>query len=86
MKVLVYQQLFLINRGFDLVIRGLTNLKAVDDFDSSELIRFRTLVKEVRASTNSYLAAVIESAETDKAGLLFRKRLVRESKDEKGET
>ncbi len=57
---------------------------AVEGFHRSELGRFRALAQEARASTNPYLAAVIESAETDEAGRLFRQRLARERKDEQG--
>jgi hypothetical protein len=42
------------------------------------------LSKESRASVNSYLAAAIESAETDQAGRFFRKRLAEERKEEAG--
>ena len=82
MENTVYQQLFRINRGFDAVLRGLAVLRDHGGFHRSELRRFRALAREARASTNSYLAAVIESAETDQAGRLFRKRIDREKAEE----
>jgi hypothetical protein len=78
----VNKQLFRINRGFDAVVRGLAVLRDHGGFHSSELRRFRTLAQEARASTNSYLTAVIESAETDEAGRLFRKRIRREKAED----
>ncbi len=78
MEKSVYQQLFRMNRGFDAVLRALSVLRDHDGFHASELQRFRNLTREARASTNSYLAAVIESQETDEAGRLFRKRIRRE--------
>jgi hypothetical protein len=78
----VYRQLLRINRGFDAVVRGLAVLRDHGGFHSSELRRFRALAQEARASTNSYLAAVIESAETDEAGRLFRKRMRREKAED----
>jgi hypothetical protein len=78
----VYKQLFRINRGFDAVLRALRVLREHEGFHASELRHFRDLAREARASTNSYLAAVIESAETDEAGRLFRKRIRREKAEE----
>ncbi len=49
---------------------------------ASELRRFRNLTREARASTNSYLTAVIESQETDEAGRLFCKRIRREKAED----
>jgi len=78
----VYLQLFRINRGFGAVLRALNVLRDHGGFHASELRHFRNLAKEARASTNSYLAAVIESAETDEAGRLFRKRMRREKAED----
>ena len=85
MKHTVYRELFRINHGFDAVLRGLDRLHNHAVFHPSELRRFRALAREARASTNSYLTAVLESAETDDAGRLFRKRLRREKEDENAE-
>jgi hypothetical protein len=78
----VYQQLFRMNRGFDAVLRALSVLRDYDGFHASELRRFHNLIREARASTNSYLTAVIESQETDEAGRLFRKRIRREKAED----
>jgi hypothetical protein len=84
LEKIVYKQLLRINRGFDDVIRSLAVLKRCEGFHAAELRRFRALAQHARASTNSYLAAVIESAETDEAGRLFRRQLARERRDEQG--
>lgn len=78
MEKIVYKQLLRINRGFDDVLRALGVLREHGGFHPSEVRRFRGLIREVRASTNSYVTAVIESAETDAAGQLFRERTKRE--------
>ena len=82
MNETAYLQLFRINRGFGAVLRGLAVLRDHGGFHASELRHFRALAEEARASTNSYLAAVIESAETDEAGRLFRKRTQREKAED----
>jgi hypothetical protein len=82
LEKILYKQLFRINRGFDAVLRGLGALGKHGGFHPSELRRVRGLIQEVRASTNSYLTAVIESAETDAAGRLFRKRTQREKAED----
>ena len=43
--------------------------------------RCAALAKENRAVTNSYLAGVIEAAETAEAGRRYRKRRLQEKKD-----
>ncbi len=84
MKAQIYKHLLRVNRGFDLVLRSIAALEKHSAFDRSELRRFRALSQEARAATNSYLAAAVESVETDEAGRLFRKRLAREKRDEAG--
>ena len=82
MEERVYKQLLRINRGFAAVVRGLATLEKSRGFHRSELRRLSTRVRETRAAANSYLAATLESAETDEAGRLYAKRLAREKKDE----
>ena len=82
MNETVYLQLFRMNRGFGAVLRALRVLQDHGGFHPSELRHFRNLAKEARASTSSYLAAVIESAETDEAGRLFGKRMRREKAED----
>ena len=84
MKLDVYENLRRINRGFELVIDGLTALRKHGAFHRGTLARFSALSKETRAATNSYLTSVIESAETDEAGRRFRERQAQERADEQG--
>ena len=73
-KLEVFQNLFDINAGFDRVMGGLAALSQQPGFDRRQLKRLRALSAETRSDMNSYLASVIEAAETDEAGRLFRKR------------
>ena len=84
MKVDVYQNLLLINSAFDQVVRSLVALGKHRRFHGAELERFRRQSNETRASLNSYLTAIIESAETDEAGRRFRRRIAQEKLDEEG--
>jgi hypothetical protein len=83
-KVDVYQHLLLINSAFDQVVRSLVALRKHRRFHGAELNRFRRQSDETRASVNSYLTAIIESAETDEAGRRFRRRIAQEKLDEEG--
>ena len=82
LKLNIYQNLLKINAGFDQVIGGLAALRKYRTFHRRELARFSALSKENRASTNSYLASVIETSETQEAGGRFRKRKAQERVDE----
>ena len=84
MKLAVYKRLRDINAGFDEAIRGLTALRKFHQFHARELDQYTSLAKEVRAATNSYLAGVVEQAETGEAGRRFRKRRKRERQEESG--
>ena len=53
-----------------------------DGFQRSELQRFREKSEEARAATMSYIAEVIETAETDEAGRRFGKRVARERQEQ----
>jgi hypothetical protein len=81
-KLPVYQHLFDVNAGFDQVIRSLDALAQHDAFHRREIERFRALSKEARAATNSYLAGVLERAETDEAGRRFARRHLQEQREE----
>jgi hypothetical protein len=78
----VYQNLLLINMGFDQVVRSIVALRKHHQFHAGELSRYRRLSIETRASLNSYLTSIIESNETDEAGRRSHKRRVQEKKDE----
>jgi len=80
----VYWQLWRLNAAFDEILQCLDALRQQRGFHPRELARFRAFSQEARAATNSYLAGVIESAETDQAGRRFRQRLLQESTDERG--
>jgi hypothetical protein len=81
-KLPVYKHLFDVNAGFDQVIRSLDALAKYDIFQRRELERFRALSKEARAATNSYIAGVLERAETDEAGRRFGRRHRHEQREE----
>ena len=80
----VYERLCEINRGFEQVRRALIELGRSRLFDTSELQRCRELATESKAVINSYLTNTLETAETDHAGRLFRRRIARERKDDAG--
>jgi hypothetical protein len=84
LKVDVYEHLLQINVAFDQVVRCLAALQKRRQFGVGELDRFRRQSKETRASVNSYLMAIIESAESDEAGRRFHKRIAQEKNDEEG--
>ena len=71
--------------GFDQAIRSLVALGKHSAFHRGTLARFTALSKEARAATNSYLASVIETGETQEAGGRFRKRKAQQRVDEQGD-
>ena len=77
-----YEQLLSINTGFELVRKALGALSRGNMFDRKELARFEAWSEETRSSINSYLLGVVEAAETDLAGRLYRRRLARERNDD----
>ena len=81
-KLEVYEHLLQINSGFDQAIRSLAVLRKHKLFHRSALARVTALSKETRAVTNSYLVAIIETAETDEAGRRFRERKAQERAEE----
>jgi len=70
------------NAGFDQAIQSLAALRRHGGFHRSMLQRLAALSQETRAATNSYLANVIQTAETEEAGRKFRKRKAQEKADE----
>ena len=85
MKLDVYFHLWMINLSFDRVVQSLDTLRRQPGFRRREVDWFLNLSEEARAATNSYIASVVELAETDQAGRRFRKRLAQEQKDEQGQ-
>jgi hypothetical protein len=84
MKAHIYEEWCRVNAGFEQILDGLKALRKSRPFDAGEVDRFRDLVQEARTATNSYLAGVIERAETEQAGRRFRDRLRRERAEEIG--
>jgi len=84
-KLDVYEHLAQINAGFDQAIRSLIALRKHGAFPRGTLARFTALSKETRAATISFLAGMIEAAETAEAGRRFRERRAQESADEQGQ-
>ena len=84
MQLEIYEQWFQVNVGFQQVLDSLKALRKDRTFDAGELDRFRELAQEARVATNSYIAGVVERAETEEAGRLFRNRLHREKTEEIG--
>jgi hypothetical protein len=83
MRVKIYEHLAALNTGFDQVRRSLAGLARYRDFDRATLAEFSDRAEEARASTTSYLASVIGTAETAEAGRRFRKRRTREQAEER---
>ena len=81
MTVRIYEHLAALNTGFDQVRRSLAALARYREFDRPTLVQFNERA-EARAATNSYLASVIEAAETAEAGRRFGKRRAREEAEE----
>jgi hypothetical protein len=84
MKPDVYEHWYRVNAGFEQVLDSLKALGKHRPFDAAEVDRFRKLAHEARAATNSYLASVVERAETAEAGRRFRDRLRQEKAEEIG--
>jgi hypothetical protein len=78
----IFEVLCQINRGFQQAINGLATLRRHPAFHARELDRCADLAKENRAVINSYLAGMIEAAETAEAGRRYRKRRLQEKKEE----
>jgi len=82
MKQQAYEQLNQINQSFDQVLDNLRSLRKHSALHNDEVRRFEALTAETRASINSYLLEAFATLETAEAGRLFRKRVVRERREE----
>jgi len=71
-----------LNRGYEEVLTALAALGQHRAFPAAELERFAALSKENRASTNSFLLSIIESAETAEAGRRYHRRRRQEQQEE----
>ena len=78
----VYEQLWALRSGFAQVRCALRGLGKHRAFHPGELERLGAWLEEARAATASYLTGVIEEAETNQAGRLFKLRLRRERKED----
>ncbi len=84
MNVDIYKQLLRINQAHAEIVTALAALRKYPAFDTTTLDRFAALWKETRATTNSYLASVVEVAEADEAGRRYGKRRRREKQEDEG--
>ena len=80
--VRIYEHLAALNTAFDQVRRSLAALARYREFDRPTLLQFSERADEARAASNSYVAGVIEAAETAEAGRRFGKRRAREEAEE----
>jgi hypothetical protein len=81
MNLEIYQRPLEMNAGLDQIVRGLATSSSFRGFMPKELDRYSALVKEPRASTNSYLLGIVEQAETKEAARRFGKRRDRELRE-----
>jgi hypothetical protein len=82
MKRQAYDQLNRINQSFDEVLDNLRSLRKHPALRDDVVRRFEALTAETRASLNSYLLDALALVETAEAGRLFRKRVMRERREE----
>jgi len=82
MDLQVYEHLLAVNAGFAQVHNALAALAERPGFESGEVARFREMAEEAKPATCSYLASVIEIAETKDAGRLSKRRRARERQEE----
>jgi hypothetical protein len=82
MNLAIYEHLLAVNTGFEQVRRALSATAQNRRFERGEIARFHALAEETRAAITSYIASVIELAETEQAGLLYKRRIVRERTEE----
>ena len=82
MELDVYEKLWRFNRAYQEGGFGLRKLRQHPGFHRKKIDRFAELSKEVRATTNSYLASAIETLETEEAGRRYGKRRRREKQDD----
>jgi hypothetical protein len=82
MNLEIYELLLAVNAGFEQVHRALSAAAQISGFKRREITRFNALAEETRAAIASYLTGVIELAETEQAGRLYKRRIARERSDE----
>ena len=82
MDLPVYEHLLAVNAGFEQVRSALAALAELPGFQRGEMARFGEMAEESKSAICSYLASVIEIAETEAAGRWSKRRLVRERKEE----
>jgi hypothetical protein len=82
MNPAIYEHLLAVNAGFEQVRRALSATAQTEGFERGEIARFNALAEETRAAIASYLTSVIELAETEQAGRLFKRRIARQRADE----
>jgi len=76
-----YEKLNQFNANIHQALLSLHALEECGAFSKKELGRFASHVLEVRAACCSYLLNVMETDETETAGVLFRRRVRRERKE-----
>jgi hypothetical protein len=82
MDLSVYEHLLAVNAGFAQVRHALAALAERRGFKRGEMARFDEMTEETRSAICSYLASVIEMAETQQAGRLPNRRRAREREEE----
>ena len=80
----IYERLFRINEAFATVAVNLRLLRQHHWLNADQIRRFEELSAEARAAANSYLLEAFATEETAEAGRLFRLRLARERKEDRG--
>ena len=84
MKLTAYENLFLVNQGYDQVARSLKALAKYPALRPDEITQFAQLAEETRAATNSHLLDILAAIEIAAAGKLSGQRKSREGKEEQG--
>jgi hypothetical protein len=82
MDLSVYECLLAVNAGFEQARGALAALEQRRGFSRGEIACLGAMAEEARAAIASYLTNVIETAETQQAGRMSRRRLARERADE----
>jgi len=82
MDLPIYEHLWAVNAGFAQIHHALADLAERPGFERGEMARFREMAEEAKTATCSYLASVIEIAETEDAGRLSKRRRARERQEE----
>ena len=82
MDLPIYEHLLAVNAGFAQVRHALAALAERPGFERGEMARFSEMAEEAKTAICSYLASVIEIAETEDAGRLSKRRRARERKED----